>query len=109
MARRGSCSHCAAQVGVAYALLSFLENKDMYLLITRYADLFEQWFDELLPWEDSGLAVSCIYLTGASLFAWHEECFHRVGEEFSEVVEVWSQYAERKEVREVWLKIDLRD
>lgn len=92
-------------------LLVFLEKKDWDLCLDIYVDFLERWLVDIGPWDgsDAARANRCwISFTSIPLFLWHKDFFDTLGSVFSDVLEIGARSLNRKDLRALWLKIDVR-
>lgn len=73
------------KVGNSFCLLSFLEKEDLDHYVSRYAKMFELWFDNYRPWADLDLAIGnqhWVSFFDVPPFLWHDVFFlKRLGSE----------------------------
>lgn len=102
------------KIGNLDCLLPFLEKEDWDLCVMRYADMFERWFDDLRLCVVSDLAIAnrCwvnFFFFFVCLFMWHEGCFKKLMLELGKLVENSPRLLMRKDLSDVWLRIDVLD
>lgn len=93
-------------IGEVYCYISFPDEASLSTFLQNR--LLEEWFSEVMRWEESDLAngdLRWICLSGVPIPAWNDQFFSFVVAEFGEFLGVSSATEMKLNLKEVWLKV----
>ncbi|OMO64598.1 hypothetical protein CCACVL1_21648 [Corchorus capsularis] len=110
-------SLCRQGIGVAIALMSdiqllltFLSKEEMGTFIQDYREMFQTWFDDIIPWKENIVERYhhvWIKVEEVPLLLWHEKFFNEIGSYWGKVLSIAEVTINRKNFTAAWLKLEV--
>ncbi|OMO59000.1 hypothetical protein CCACVL1_25164 [Corchorus capsularis] len=91
-------------------LLTFLSKEEMGTLIQDYREMFQTWFDDIIPWKENIVERYhhvWIKVEEVPLLLWHGKFFNEIGSYWGKVLSIAEVTINRKNFTAAWLKLEV--